>query len=365
MKAKSFIGWLLGIALLIGAAVLCIVRWDTWFSMPEEPMWVGDTIQYRFRCFGDDAGIEMPQDTLRLCVLGDVHNNIECAQYDSMAVRHGRLHAYAQVGDFVERCYFYWWQALYAELAPSAFAELPVLAVPGNHEYTKGIIKTLPDEWRNIFRNPLNGPVDFVGTTYYVDFPQMRFIGLDTDGIYDLKTLLRMQTWVKWAIKGANGRFVVVIMHHPIISTGAGRQSWIRRLALHHVLSKADLVFAGHDHNYARRLPFIDTNSAKKFYLSSLNRFDTRVASGYQMYEILTVTDDKLLMQTFLMDSGELYDEVVISRHDDGTREISDHAATWQEKIELPEKYLNRQKEIKVRRFLNKRRHREANRIAP
>lgn len=376
MNRGTIIGWLISTALLIGVAVLCFVRWNAWFGMPEEPLWVGDTIQYKFHCFGDDSipGFEATEagwqdteqpDMLRLCILGDVHNNIECFLFDSIAARHAHIDAYAQVGDFVERCYFYWWQALYAELAPSAFAHLPILPTPGNHEYTKAVIKTLPDEWKYIFNNPQNGPADFIGTSYYVDFPTLRLIAIDTDGIFDLKGLLRTQTWLKGAIKSAGDRFIVVIMHHPVISTGSGRQNWLFRAAFKHVLNRADLVFAGHDHNYARRLPYVDTNSAEKFYLSSLNRKDTRVASGFQMYEIVTIKNDTLTMQTYMMESGQLYDEVLIIRHPDGTKQVIDNAATWAERIELPEKYQNRQHEIKVRRFLNKRRNREANRIAP
>ena len=87
---------------------------------------------------------------------------------------------------------------------------------------------------------------------------------------------------------------------------------------------------------------------------------------GFNKEDIsIDLKNDTLTMQTYMMDSGQLYDEVLIIRHPDGTKQVIDNAATWAERIELPEKYQNRQHEIKVRRFLNKRRNREANRIAP
>ena len=30
--------------LLVGVAVLCIVRWQAWFDMPEEPFWPEEPI---------------------------------------------------------------------------------------------------------------------------------------------------------------------------------------------------------------------------------------------------------------------------------------------------------------------------------
>lgn len=366
---RSIIGWTLSTLLLIGAVVLCVVRWNAWFGMPQEPEWEDDAISYRFACFGDDSvpGFTHTalgwQDTiepqhLRLVVLGDVHNSLTRADWDSMAARHDYIDAYAQLGDFVERCYYYYFQSLYRELDSSAFATKPIMATPGNHEYNKGIVKTLDPVWTDIFRNPQNGPRDFPGTSYYVDFPRLRFIAIDTDGLHSLRNLLRTQTWAKRCIKTASGRFVVVMMHHPVYSTGAGRQNIFIRWVFRSVLSHADLVFAGHDHNYARRLPFVDTNSAKKYYLSTLNKKDTRVASGYRMYELLTLTEDTLLMQTYLTDTGQLYDEVRIIRHKDGSRATEDHASQWRELIELPAKYADRQEEMRVRRFLNKRKHR-------
>ena len=356
--------------------MLCVVRWNAWFGMPAEPVWEGDTITYRFHCFGEDSVpgfVQTPAgwqdlrqpEALQLLLLGDVHNSMDRAQWNSIAARHTDIDAYAQLGDFVERCYFYWWQRLYAELDSTAFADLPVMTTPGNHEYNKGLVKHLDPMWYEIFHHPANGPVDYIGSTYYVDFPHLRFIAIDTDALRRLRDMLRVQTWLKGAIKGSGDRFVVVMMHHPVISTGAGRQNWLIRWVFRRVLLRADLVFAGHDHNYARRLPFVDTNSAKKFYLSKLNRRDTRVASGFQMYELLTITADTLRMRTYVTDLGELYDDVCIVRHDDGSRETIDYAAGWIEKIELPEKYQNRTGDIKVRRFLNKRRHRMANRTTP
>ena len=352
------------LVLLAGGGVLCAVRWQAWFGNPPEPQWTTDTLDCRFRTFAADSlpcfektgngwqDLQSP-DTLQILLLGDVHNSLSRADYDTLAARNPHLDCYAQLGDYLERGYFYYFQQLCHELSGSVFDSLPLLNCPGNHEYRKGLRRTLTPLWYEAFPQPANGPADFVGTTYYVDFPRLRFIVIDTNGLQALHHFTRVNTWVNRAIQEAGDRFVVVMMHHPVFSCGAGRQNPMIYLTFREPLRHADLVFAGHDHNYSRRLPFVNTNAATKYYLNKVNPRDERVCSGHRLYEVLDIVADTLTMCTYLLESGALYDEVRIVRHGED-RVVESDLVTTPEIIDLPERYAGKNS-ARVRRFLNRR----------
>ena len=344
--------------LLAGGIALCVVRWQAWFGNPPEPALTGDTIAYQFRTFADSATYAQRPQTphYQILLLGDVHNSLTRADYQKIAHEAGDLAAYAQLGDFVERCYPFYFQQLYRELQGTSFDSLPLINCPGNHEYRKGLRRSLPDLWYQNFPQPLNGPQDFLGSTYYIDFPNLRFIVLDTNGMQWLHEYMRTLTWLNSVMAGGDDRFVVVMMHHPVYSCGAGRFNTTIYTTFAHALRDADLVFAGHDHNYARRLPFVNTNAATKFYLNKVNPHDTRIASGCRFYELLTISGDTLTLQSRLLQDtlpSTIYDEVQLIRLPDGTRQITDFYRDSAEIILLPERYAHRN-DLKVRRFRNR-----------
>mgnify|MGYP003549241581 CR=1 FL=1 len=184
--------------LLVGGIALCAVRWQAWFGNPPEPALTGDTIAYRFRTFADSATYAQRPQTpdYQILILGDVHNSLTRADYQKIADEAGNLAAYAQLGDCVERCYLFYFQQLYRELQGTPFDSLPLINCPGNHEYRKGLRRSLPDLWYQNFPQPLNGPQDFLGSTYYIDFPNLRFIVLDTNGMQWLHEYMRTLTWL-------------------------------------------------------------------------------------------------------------------------------------------------------------------------
>ena len=383
---------ILVLLLLAGGIVLCVVRWKVWFGNPEEPIWEGDTIAYTFHTFSEETldgfikyegehsvvwqDLHVP-DTLSFLLLGDVHNGIDSLHWDAIARRHPNLDFYAQLGDFIERGYFYYEQQLVSELEGTPFEQLPIVCTPGNHEYRKGIVRRLPELWYTVFPQPQNGPERFKGTTYYVDFPDLRFIVIDTNGLQRLSDYTIVNTWVRKTLQEAGDRFTVVMMHHPVFSASIGRQNPLINLTFKRVLKDADIVFAGHDHNYARRLPFIVTNSAQKFYLNKVSDKDTRICSGKQLYTVVNLVrntsssgtssavTDTLSVETRLMETGEMYDLVKVVHQPDTTRAESETSGAFirtyiepmndsPEIIELPEKYKGKNSR-KVQRFLQKR----------
>ena len=327
---KKIIGWIIGLSLLAGGATTCAIRWEAWFGNPPEPDWTGEKINHQFVTMNNDSVLRaLQRDTLSFLLLGDIHNSLTNKHMATLANRHSNIQFYAQLGDWMERPYTYYEQMMYQSLLGTGLDTLPVVAIPGNHEYLKGVVKTLPEKWKNIFPNPQNGPTRFVGTSYFVDFPQLRLIALDTDGLHRMSDYTQVAFWLKKTLRDAGDKFTIVIMHHPVYSTAQGRSNPLIWLAFHGPLREADVVFSGHDHNYARRIVhyeerfwkkeeptvFIATNASHKEYPVKKNSKCASSFSGEAVYEYVHIVPDTLRISTYLIHSGEPIDEMTICKH--------------------------------------------------
>ena len=325
---KKIIGWIIGLCLLAGGATVCAIRWEAWFGNPPEPEWTGEKITHQFITMNNDSVLRaLQRDTLSFLLLGDIHNSLTNDQLATLSERHSDIQFYAQLGDWMERPYMYYEQMMYQSLLGTRFDTLPIVAIPGNHEYLKGVVKTLPEHWKTLFPNPQNGPARFLGTSYYVDFPCMRLIAVNTDGLQRMSDYTQVAFWVKKCLLDACDRFTIVMMHHPIYSTAEGRSNPLMWLAFHSAMREADVVFSGHDHNYARRTEhykarfwkkeqptlFIGTNASNKKYPVKENRKYEASFSGAPVYEYISVTPDTLYIYTRNLITGELIDEVKLA----------------------------------------------------
>ena len=326
---RRWIGWIIGLCLLAGGATTCAIRWEAWFGNPPEPEWTGEKITHQFMTMNNDSVLRtLQRDTLSFLLLGDIHNSLTNDQMVALSERHSDIQFWAQMGDWMERPYLYYEQMMYQSLLGTRFDSLPIIAIPGNHEYLKGIVKNLPEHWKTIFPNPQNGPARFLGTTYYVDFPHLRLIALDTDGLHRMSDYTQVAFWLKQSLTNAKDKHTVVIMHHPVFSTAQGRQNPLIWLSFYGILREADVVFSGHDHNYARRTVeykerfwvkqqptlFIGTNASKKMYAVKEKVNYECSFSGEPVYEYVVVTKDTLSIHTYNLHSGELIDEVKVSQ---------------------------------------------------
>ena len=326
---KKIIGWIIGLCLLAGGATVCATRWEAWFGNSPEPEWNGEKITHQFMTMNNDSVLRaLQRDTLSFLLLGDIHNSLKNDQMAALSQRHSDIQFWAQMGDWMERPYMYYEQMMYQSLLGTRFDSLPIIAIPGNHEYLKGVVKTLPEHWKTIFPNPQNGPARFLGTTYYVDFPHLRLIALDTDGLHRMSDYTQVAFWLKQSLTNAKDKHTVVIMHHPVFSTAQGRQNPLIWLSFYGILREADVVFSGHDHNYARRTVeykerfwvkqqptlFIGTNASKKMYAVKEKVNYECSFSGEPVYEYVVVTKDTLSIHTYNLHSGELIDEVKVSQ---------------------------------------------------
>ena len=324
---RRWIGWIVFLCLLAASAVICAIRWQAWFGNPAEPEWTGETINHQFITLDNDSVLAaLLQDTLSFVLLGDIHNSLSQEDMRLISERHPEVQLWAQLGDWMERPYHYYEQMIYQSLAGTRLDSLPVVAIPGNHEHLKGIKKRLPEHWKTLFPNPQNGPARFVGTSYYVDFPQMRLIALDTDGLFRMSDYTQVVFWLKNALREAGNKFTIVMMHHPVYSTAEGRSNPLVWLAFRDAMREADVVFSGHDHNYARRTEyykarfwkreepttFIATNASNKTYpVKSKVNYDASF-SGEPVYQYITVNPNTLHISTYKLASYELIDDVNI-----------------------------------------------------
>lgn len=232
------------------------------------------------------------------------------AQYSSLA---GMVFA----GDIIERPTDTYWQVFFNAMNDRQ-AAVPVIAATGNHEYLKGVRKTLDPRWVHVFGNPDNGPHRFRGRTYFIDFPTARFIVLDTDALQVMSDYTVMQTWLRKVLDERNGVWKVVVMHHPVHAAGKGRDNPLIRFSFAHTLKTADIVFCGHDHNYMRRNGgsgkpmYILTNSSEKYYTPKDHIEADCHAAYMRFYEDLRIYPDSLRVNTWCMETDSLFDTVLL-----------------------------------------------------
>lgn len=293
---------------LSGLIALCIIRWHAWFDMPPEPTWDGPTRDYVFNRL--DSAHFTPNQDLSVLVLGDIHSKLKLADYNKMAKHVGHVDIVAQTGDWMQWGQNYYYQLLIQEWLPSMLHNKPVVVCPGNHEYNKKLIKERSPFWDHAFPHPDNGPAGVPGASYYVDAPGLRFIVIDTNPLWRLVHFTRTLTWINRSMQQADGRFIVVLMHHPVISAAKGRFNPLVYTFFHHALEKADLVIAGHDHSYMRRAPYVILNTAGdlKPQRPSLHAQETDTAAVYGV--IKTHINEQPAQMTFTV--YRLRDDVVV-----------------------------------------------------
>ena len=95
-------------------------------------------------------------------------------------------------------------------------AMIPIVAIPGNHEYTKvaGVRRKLTDHWRSVFTFPSNGPRGLEETCYTVQYQNLLVVAMNTMSSHAEQAL-----WLDDVLAKNTSRWVVCTFHHPIFST--------------------------------------------------------------------------------------------------------------------------------------------------
>jgi 3',5'-cyclic AMP phosphodiesterase CpdA len=203
-------------------------------------------------------------------------------------------------------------------------ATIPVVPVPGNHEYAKldpkdeKAPRLLSMQWRPQFTLPDHGPADLAETCYWFDYQGARFIALNSNEKQEEQV-----AWLRSVLKENPQRWTILTFHHPVFSPARNRDNTKLRDLWKPLFDefRVDLVLTGHDHTYARsgdlaaRAAVGTTNIAKGYnqvYDPAIGTVYVVSVSGPKMYAggntewAMRAAEDTQLFQVITVDAGEL-----------------------------------------------------------
>ncbi|MEB2781582.1 metallophosphoesterase family protein [Algoriphagus sp. C2-6-M1] len=235
-------------------------------------------------------------------------------------------------------------------------AMIPSIATPGNHEYDSeedGAL-VLDYHWQKQFTLPENGPEEFSETVYYIDYSDVRIISLNSQEIVVNENAMATQkTWLEKVLSENPQKWTIITFHHPIYSTGTGRDNKEFREAFKPIFDKykVDLVLQGHDHSYGRgrNLPsgvanqdpsaqgpvYVVSVSGPKMYNLTFDKWMDRAASNTQLYQLISIEGNRLSYGSYTA-KGDLYDGFDLIKAEGKPKVFIDRAdKAIQEAIEL------------------------------
>ena len=237
-------------------------------------------------------------------------------------------------------------------------AMIPSILVPGNHEYDELTDaeqeKRLSLQWGPQFELPRyeDLPDSLEETVYYIDYQGVRIVALNSNREIEAQT-----KWLKKVLSRNPNRWTVLTFHHPIFSSGDGRDNTRNRDSWKPIIEKhdVDLVLQGHDHTYARgHVPirmmdtdsdseigpvYVNSVSGPKMYEFMEGGWDVyrpegvvldRRAENTQFFQVIGIEGMSLVYKAY-MANGELYDAFELRKEKDGSRSLRDWASDLSE----------------------------------
>jgi phosphodiesterase/alkaline phosphatase D-like protein len=197
--------------------------------------------------------------------------------------------------------------------------KVPLVPVPGNHEYGLGPSggREITEHWRHQFNLPDNGPEGLKETCYYADIQGLRVIGLNSN-----ERVPEQAEWLERVLANNLNRWTIVTFHHPIFSASRGRDNKELRGLLQPLFDKykVDMVLTGHDHTYGRSnlvsgqnvrsesgTVYVVSVSGPKMYKVHPQDWMERSAERTQLYQVIRINGDKLSYESRTA-VGQLYD---------------------------------------------------------
>jgi len=304
-----------------------------YFSAKIDNLTPGQKYVYRV---GNEQGwtewfqIQMPDPSagLSFVYFGDAQNDIKSMwsrvireAYKTMPRVDFMLHA----GDLINRHDRdeEWGEWFYA--GSFIHATVPSVMTPGNHEYGTGVV--LSPQWRPQFNLPLNGPKGLEETCYVVNYSNLKVISLDAEQIDESPVYREKQEqWLDSVLTADPRKWTAITFHYPVFSTKPNRDNENLRNRFKPLFDKhkVDIILQGHDHAYGRgRISNIPTGtrvndessgtvyvvsvSGPKMYDISNDPWMKRKARNTQLFQVITIEDNKLKYQAYTA-RGELYD---------------------------------------------------------
>ena len=219
---------------------------------------------------------------------------------------------------------------------------IPMVATPGNHEYTigpegKGIVDR---RWTKQFTFPQNGPEgpNLSETAYYLDYQGVRIVSLNSMEIENRDTTrYKIQLeWLEKVLSDNPNNWTVMTFHFPVYGAARSDSGPLKKY-FKPLFDKygVDLVLQGHDHVYGRGMPKNQSTGRKKrpddvgpVYVVSVSgpkmytfkqekEWIDRSAEGLQLYQILHVDQDKIRYEAYTT-TGKLYDAFDLIKRGNG-----------------------------------------------
>lgn len=228
---------------------------------------------------------------------------------------------------------------------------LPSLPIVGNHEYDpyQPTIGNGPDQpeplsvqWRPQFTLPTNGPEGLEETVYYVDYQDVRIIGLNT-----MEQIETQTQWLEQVLADNPNTWTVATFHHPVFSASADRDNQTIRELWKPLFDQygVDIALQGHDHSYARGTAgragenvvggfntrdstgtvYVVSVSGGKMYDLKPNGWEDyqaereRAAENTQLFQVIRVDGNRLSYEAYTA-TGALYDAFDLVKEEGSNR---------------------------------------------
>lgn len=224
-------------------------------------------------------------------------------------------------GDLNERPTDQYWNEAFRSL-DSVCQHLPVLAVAGNHEYLKNIIRKLERRFTLTHSYYLDSKIDD-NHVFTIQINNVQLFLLNSNR--EVPYLMQQARWLEQELKASDAKWKIVVLHHPLYSIRGRWHNYFQRMAFDKIIRKhgVDIVLQGHEHAYARMTSFTDnlqptTPLYTISHLSPTNKkakydvnFD-RVSTGHQHYQKIFAHGDTLTMEAYDAVTGSLSDVIDI-----------------------------------------------------
>lgn len=312
---------------------------------------------YQFSTLADSA-----KNNFSFLYFGDIQDSDSCTLTKQFMNEIRERNKEAQFvllgGDFIERPMDKYYNMAHEGLGSMAH-ELPILAVPGNHEYLKGVVRKLDNRYPYAFPYFLKSSIK---KNHVFSFPygNARFYFLDSNR--DFWNFFEQRSWLKEELNKSDATWNIVVLHHPIYSLKGGLNNWFVKRFFRSVVekSKVDIVLQAHEHGYGRRTakdeigrpctPLYSVSYfSEKAYLQDFNGDYDRWGTANRYYQKISINGDTLVFRTYT-DQHELYDDVRLTKSGDCAL-ASDNALDIPENVIVPEWFRTVKGEKKTQKY--------------
>lgn len=279
--------------------------------------------------------IHKTDGAMKILFIGDVQNNILDigSRLLRQAYKHqGNADLLIYSGDLVNYAHKDTEWEEWFKMGGFIHSTIPSVMTPGNHEYNPATVqdeqnnvRILSSQWKPQFTLPDNGIKGLEESVYFVDYPLVRVVCLNTN--IDLENQL---TWLESTLASNKKKWTIVFFHHPVFPTVVGRTDTKVGEKLLPIFEKykVDLVLSGHDHAYSRGrsknmpLPvYVVSMAGLKMYninkgWENFGGIRQRVGENIQLYQTIDINQTKIDFTSYLV-TGEVYDQFRIEKKKD------------------------------------------------